>query len=298
MFTLNNYTPEDVVRLSGLLDEESQVKYLIFGKEVAPETGTPHLQGFVIFGRPFRFRRVKALISDRAYVANARGTSEQCRDYCKKEGDFEEFGEFPDKQGKRSDLDDVLQWSDEFTADKGRPPAPRDFALNFPQQYIKYNVKLDLVAELRAPPVLIREGECRPWQQRLEETLQQDADDRKVMFYVDVTGGTGKSWFQGYYVSKYPMECQLLGVGKRDDIAYAVDPEKSCFFFNVPRNAMQYLQYTIFEQLKDKVLFSTKYHSKTKILRKHPHVVVFCNEWPDETAMSADRYEIIDMSGL
>lgn len=284
-------------RLSDLGTNRDTVQYLIFGREVG-ESGTPHLQGFVIFNQTRRFRSAKDLISSRCHIEKAVAKSSQARDYCKKEGDWEEFGDFPDNQGKRTDLDDVMQWCDEFTAEHGYPPTERDLALHHHKMFVRYGKAIITAAELRAPAAVIREGSPRDWQEELENILDGPADDRKVRFYVDTKGGTGKSWFQGYYVSKNPDRAQLLGVGPKADIAYAIDRTKSVFLFNVPRGAMQFLQYTIFEQLKDRVVFSTKYHSCTKILLKHPHVVVFCNEYPDESAMSSDRYEIIDMHPL
>ena len=45
VFTLNNYTDEDIYALSGLIHDEPQiVYYLDFGVEIG-ESGTPHLQG-------------------------------------------------------------------------------------------------------------------------------------------------------------------------------------------------------------------------------------------------------------
>ncbi len=43
IFTLNNYTEEDV---KILMEEKVFFSYLLFGKEIAPTTGTPHLQGY------------------------------------------------------------------------------------------------------------------------------------------------------------------------------------------------------------------------------------------------------------
>lgn len=43
-FTINNYEQADVDHLKGLTPERYQV---IFGEEVAPTTGTRHLQGFI-----------------------------------------------------------------------------------------------------------------------------------------------------------------------------------------------------------------------------------------------------------
>jgi hypothetical protein len=114
------------------------------------------------------------------------------------------------------------------------------------------------------------------------------------MFYVDDEGGKGKSWFQAWYLTKNPEKTQVLSAGKRDDIAHTIDKTKSVFFFNIPRGGMEYLQYPILEQLKDRMVFSPKYNSTMKFLTAVPHVVVFCNEHPDMNKMSLDRYIIIN----
>jgi len=49
------------------------------------------------------------------------------------------------------------------------------------------------------------------------------------------------------------------------------------------------------EELKDGVLFSGKYESKTKIY-DIPHVIVFANFLPKENALSKDRLKIIDLN--
>jgi hypothetical protein len=240
------------------------------------------------------FSAAKELIGRTAHIEKANRCSKTNVEYCKKEGDFYEFGDCPTHQGKRTDLDDGIDWADKYTRENGgRPPDDRAWAKEKPKLYIRYNKTIVNCARLRAPPPVIREGTPNEWQARLEEELRAPANDRTVKFFVDDVGGNGKSWFQGYYVSKYPDDAQCLGVGKRDDIAYAIDPSKIVFFFNVPRGAMEFLQYTIFEQLKDKQVFSSKYQSVTKTLRDYPHVVVFSNEAPDLTKMSEDRYDII-----
>lgn len=87
VFTLNNYTEDDVSRLGRLggdLDR-SGVSYLCYGREVG-ESGTPHLQGFVILSRRRHLAGVRELISTRGHFEICRGTPQQASDYCKKGG--------------------------------------------------------------------------------------------------------------------------------------------------------------------------------------------------------------------
>ena len=106
----------------------------------------------------------------------------------------------------------------------------------------------------------------------------------------------GEKFFCRWMLTRHPEKVQILSVGKRDDIAHAIDVSKSIFLFNMPRGGMEYLQYTILEQLKDRIIFSPKYASCTKVLYYQPHVVVFSNEEPDMTKMSADRYIIRNLN--
>lgn len=84
----------------------------------------------------------------------------------------------------------------------------------------------------------------------------------------------------------------MLSIGKNADLAHAIDESKRVFVFDIPRGSMEYLQYGILEQLKNRMVFSAKYNSTTKILHQKPHVIVFCNEDPDMDKMTNDRYNI------
>lgn len=288
VFTLNNYTVEETEKIR---TSAESARYLVFGRETG-ENGTPHLQGFIIFTNSTRFNAAKRILGERCHIESARGTSQQAATYCKKDGDYEEYGELPTEQGKRSDLDKSVEWIDEFIESNARAPTAEEIAKNCKSTYIKYHRNLVHYARMVAPKPLLNDGECNEWQQELEEILQAEPDDREINFYVDYDGGKGKTWFQGYYYSKHPEKVQLLGVGKRDDMAHMVDETKSVFFINVPRDGMQYLQYTILEQLKDRMVCSPKYDSTMKILTHRPHVCVFTNEDPDQAKMSVDRFKI------
>lgn len=106
VFTLNNYTPEEVENVK-LLADTDEVRYLVFGHEVAPTTGTPHLQGFILFENQTAFGTVRKLIP-RANIQTRRATDFQASEYCKKEGDFFEAGTAP-QQGRRFDIENAVK---------------------------------------------------------------------------------------------------------------------------------------------------------------------------------------------
>lgn len=286
-FTLNNPSQGEKDLIKSIFESE-HCKYGIYGNEVG-ESGTPHLQGFVIFETNKRLNAVRRLLSTRAHYETAKGNNTQASEYCKKEGDYIEVGTLEgNKQGKRSDLVEFKQW----ILDAESPVTERDVAEQFPSIYIRYRSSAMAMVRLLSNPPSLVDGTFREWQRRLDERLRGEPDDRSIEFIVDENGGKGKSWFVRYYISKHSDKVQRLSVGKRDDLAYVVDVTKSIFLFDIPRTCMQYLQYSILEQLKDQMVFSPKYESQSKILLHKCHVVVFSNEEPDRTTMSSDRYKV------
>jgi len=286
--TINNYTEDHEQRFAEFCDSAS-VLYGICGREIAPTTGTPHLQAFIILQAPQRFSFIKRHLGDDIHIEIARAKSVNAADYCRKEGDFDEYGNLPDSQGKRTDIEDFKLWVTELSG----TPSEREVARNFPALYLRYrSALLDLVVHLRPQPQFPVGSELYGWQRELEQRLDLEPDDRTVEFVVDVGGNKGKSWFVRYLITKRPDDVQALSFGRRDDLAYAIDASKNIFLFDVPRGCMEYFQYPVLEQLKNQVVFSSKYQSGTKILSGPPHIVVFCNEEPDQTAMTEDRYII------
>lgn len=104
-FTLNNYTADEVSRVDEI---QSICQYLVYGKEVG-EQGTPHLQGYVYFVNARTFSSIKKLMPERTHIEKTKGTPLEASTYCKKEGDVIEFGQLPEKSGKRTDLDAVRE---------------------------------------------------------------------------------------------------------------------------------------------------------------------------------------------
>lgn len=97
-FTINNFTDDDCLKV---LDFD--YKYLVVGQEKG-ESGTPHLQGFVIFKSKKSLAACKK-VHPTAHWEISRGSNQQASDYCKKDGDFEEFGDLPDETGGGAEID-------------------------------------------------------------------------------------------------------------------------------------------------------------------------------------------------
>jgi hypothetical protein len=90
--TLNNYTDDELtewVQLAELVmdSKHDTLSYLAFQEEIAPETGTPHLQVYLIVNDSLRRRAVQRALPAgmRMHLEPARGNHEQCKKYCTKE---------------------------------------------------------------------------------------------------------------------------------------------------------------------------------------------------------------------
>jgi len=78
VFTLNNYKDLDVENLMNY-----DCRYLVFAKEVAPNTGTPHLQGYCELNKQMRFASIIATMPKGIHIEPRYGTQKQAIDYIK-----------------------------------------------------------------------------------------------------------------------------------------------------------------------------------------------------------------------
>lgn len=90
VFTLNNWTQEQFYALMEL-DQDENVRYMVAGREVG-ENGTPHLQGYIEMKEKRTHNQMRTMIPG-AWIDLRRGTQEQAIAYCKKDGQYDEFGE-------------------------------------------------------------------------------------------------------------------------------------------------------------------------------------------------------------
>jgi len=290
-FTLNNYSENDLTLLSVLPPNSS---YLIYGKEVG-ESGTAHLQGFISFKHPVRFSHLKKLLPA-AHIESAKNPSNAI-EYCKKDGDFYELGvppKFRAGQGKRSDLRSLVDAVKQGETDR------KKLREEHPEVCAKYPQFVQEILLDQLPPIVPENFDLLSWQKNIGEVLNNEPDPREIIFIVDPDGNNGKSWFIKSYSHWHPGECIKLTPGKKADTVYAflsqLTAKSRVVFFDAPRSKQkEFIQYDLLEEIKNGLVFNSKYQSRIVEFQRL-HVVVMLNEEPDKEKLSYDRYNINEIS--
>lgn len=177
-FTLNNYTQEEYTNIIGMT-----CRYMVVGIEVG-KNGTPHLQGYIEFTGGIRFSTLKRAMP-RAHIERRYGNALQASEYCKKDGNFTEVGTLS-QQGKRSDLDDVVEM-----VEAGASTA--EIAEVFPKSYVMYGTGIE---RLRAARYTDRaEAPCVTWLWGTTGTGKtRTATESHASYYIK----DGTMWWNGY----------------------------------------------------------------------------------------------------
>lgn len=186
VFTWHNY-PENYMDILGQL--LPRVNYLVFGREIAPTTGTKHLQGYCELIGQKRFKKLQKTLG---YVHNRDGTPLEALTYCKKGGDFYEVGT-PTNQGKRNDLDAVREILEDGNERDIVDMARSVQSVRFAQMYLKLREK----KRNFKPHVIWLFGESGTGKTRL---AHQDAAKRG--FEDDLHLQSIDKWFEGYDAHK------------------------------------------------------------------------------------------------
>jgi hypothetical protein len=292
-FTINNWTDEDVATLRNLETAYADIfRYVAWGYEECPSTGTPHLQGALGLSRPCRFNHVKTLFgTNRVHLEPAR---QILKNYvyaikCAANGGaIEEYGERPaNARGERKEIDVAVQAIEDGMKLK-------EFRRVFFGMYRSSpNAWVELIAD-NTPSPDVESHPLSVWQILLNDKLRHPPHPREIIFIVDQVGNSGKSWFVKYYNQLHGDKSLLLQPGKRADMGYIfykarLDAERRVIFIDCKRSEAELLDYRFLESLKDGWMQNGKYNSTTFYF-EIPHVVVMMNELPDMTKLSTDRY--------
>lgn len=284
IFTINNYE-EYPPRLP------TGCEYLVCQKEVAPTTGTPHIQGYCELQNNMNLSTLKKLSPDwnKAYIAPARGTAEENTTYCTKEGGTDSFqhGEPKPGQGSRSDLRELCRYVQEGTHDL------RDVVDKYPVAFLLHGRHLQALVQMYykppRPSSIDESPTWKPWQAEVLAILDQPVHPRHVHFIVDRPGNQGKTYlcrWLAHYRNAY-----LTGPGRLDYI-YVNYANQSIVLFDCPKKpdgTLPLVPYAAIEQFKNGVIPATLY-GKPGYMCDPAHVLVFVNFEIDMMALSLDRY--------
>lgn len=133
----------------------------------------------------------------------------------------------------------------------------------------------------------IKPEQFYPWQKELLTLIQGEVDDRKVFYFYDLKGGKGKTAFAKYLVVKH--NALYLNSGRIQDFAFMFN-NQNVVVFNYARDEAR-INWTAIECIKDGIITSSKYESKTKVFNP-PHVIIFSNCEPDLSKLSEDRWVV------
>lgn len=186
--TINNYDEQSTISYYRSLLEMSKLSYCILGRETST-TGTRHLQGYVELPMRIRLAGARKLFPG-AHIEVRGGTAQQARDYCRKDGDYEEFGTISDcsKKGKRTDLDELHQ----FLRDGGS-------LINVSNEYFGPFLRY----QRSIKEYIFINSEKRSWQVDVHVYWGKTRTGKTRKAYEEATNEVwvypGKGWFDGYY---------------------------------------------------------------------------------------------------
>jgi len=275
-FTVNNWTEGELAQIA----EELRVySYYVIGKELS-STGTPHLQGFVYEPKKISFNTLKRLMPRAAiFETKARGKKfANAWNYCKKEGDFIEYGQIPmEGQGKRSDLVEFMETVDageydDFVLMKAHPEVTAKFE-GWCSKYKNYSI---IENELVPPNIELRE-----WQKAVKEMLDGDIIDRRIIWVWSQESLTGKSTFMKWLHATYKRQMMSTDELRKKDVLFAYNNHKIVHIDltrDMTEDQRKYLKSTIEAMSDNKLQLSGKYASCEKLVKCH--VIVTANQPP------------------
>ena len=262
VFTLNNYTLEDVQLFKDFI--ETQCSIGAFQSELGETRKTPHLQGFFVTLEKRRFTSFK--LSERTHWELMRGNVDTNINYCLKEKGF--------------DMNAGIR----FLHNCDMPKVSR----------MKHLLH-------RRTPVL-DDSELFEWQKRVCATVIQEPDDRIIYYKYDqgntgksqlvkklvmeyealsLDGSKGNMAYTitDYYNKKgfYPPII-VIDIPRSQNARWSSERDGGQSFAGI-------------EAIKNGVFNSTKYESQM-VAMPTPHVFIFSNQEPNVTNFTRDRWRI------
>lgn len=284
-FTINNFTQEDIVNLKLLFDSKV-CSYIVFGEEVGTNN-TPHLQGFIQFTNKKRLTSIKKIKPfEKAHLEPMMAKKPiQAAMYCKKDNKFTELGVMT-TAGQRNDVVEcanIFRKKRSFTEMQGEP-----VWFQYQRAITKQIDEEDRELCINNQRKVYSGAHLRRWQAELAIYLSTQPHERKVLWYYEEYGNSGKSWFSRWLVLN--MNAIRFENGKSADIKYGYSGQR-VVVFDFTRKTEDRINYEVIESIKNGIYFNTKYTSGMRVY-PHPHLICLANFLPDKSALSEDRWDI------
>ena len=193
MLTINNPVQSDE-EIKDYVENLEHFKYCMFQREKGNETGTIHIQMFIIFSIGKRFSTIKNYFPT-AHIEQAKGNNAQCRDYCSKtdtriSDNYYELGKFAEERA-RTDITNFMQLVEAGASDY-------ELKKLYPKLFLDYFHKLPII--------------------RMTTDIDYSKQDRDIeVIYVYGKAGKGKST----YVKKETINDRVFRVDTFDLSAFS-----------------------------------------------------------------------------
>lgn len=291
-FTLNGYDV-DKDWCEHFRTANFNIKRAVFGFEVAPTTGTRHLQGYAEFNRTVRLAFVRRVLPQ-AHWEPAERSALQNYIYCTKSNNFDFVGDFAKEvEGKAAGRKAKLPVASIVNGllDKSissQVKLSNEYSSNF--SYFNYIVPhVKGVTNMHKLFNIWKAKRLYPWQYAvLKRALGQN--DRQVLWVTDRVGNNGKSYLASFLKNLYQFQI-FDGTLSTRDICMLLQDDLKGIVMDVARASETTLNYTTIESLKNGYVVSGKYNGTVVTFAPVP-VIVMANFYPDLTKLSEDRFDI------
>lgn len=261
-FTLNNWKEEDWNNCHDLCLKRKC--WYAISQEIAPTTGTPHLQGYI------RMISAKSAIEAQDLIKCMPRISLRAAVETNHNGKV-----ITREDSNQNNLNYISKGTNLFT--------------NIVP--IKNKISLENM-------ILDREYKnvvWKDWQKQILEIIDSPPVPRKIYWIFDKIGNIGKSYLAKYICIKQPNT--IIGGGKTNDIFNQTlewrklnpdEPQIPVVLMDVPRSDYAHINYAAIEQLKNGFMYSGKYEGG-KVYGYIPHIFIFANSEVSDGQFSNDR---------
>lgn len=275
--------------------DREEMRYLVYQLEECPSTKRLHWQCYIEWWNKITYNKMSEILQvEKSRFRMRFGSRDQAREYCMKpetaQSGYMEFGSWEKGgQGARNDLHELVDKIESGKTDY-------ELLMECPEVVERYRTFIkhsrSVIQEEKGKQYLKEEFptslELRPFQHEILEHIASQSD-RQITWVADSQGNSGKTFLTKYCIAN--MGAIRFTNGRTNDISHAYNGE-SLVFFDFSRSVEERINYQIIEDLKNGMLFSSKYESKCKIF-KIPKIVILANFLPDRKKLSEDRWDII-----